>query len=135
MEQPELRSNHNGKGVKKKSYTLAEKQEYVQIYQKAKSCSINNRGLISRVSREQKIDKRNLSKWIRAVTLDGIPNDLKVKRKVKDKKEPDSFETFAVDYCITRREKSLPVNANLVAIALKRKFVEELDSKNIDWIA
>ena len=32
MEQPELRSNHNGKGVKKKSYTLAEKQEYVQIW-------------------------------------------------------------------------------------------------------
>jgi hypothetical protein len=122
LAQPEYRSKHNGKGTKKQSYTLAEKQEYVKIYQKRLSNSTKHRGLISKVSKEQNIDKRNLRRWIKEVSLDPVPNDHKKKRKFKDKKEPDSMEKYAVDYTISRREKGLPVNASLVAIALKRRM-------------
>ena len=72
---------HNGRGIKKKSYSLAEKQAYVRIYQQAKSNAVRNRGLMSQVAREQGIDKRNLCKWVKSVSLDPIRRGLKETQK------------------------------------------------------
>lgn len=121
--------------MKKQSFTLAEKQAYVRIFNEAKSSTINHRGILTRVSRQQNIDKRNLAKWIKTISLGPIPNKMKDIRKIKTKKEPDHMEKYAVDFAMSRRERSLPVNANLVALSLKRKFAEELRSMTVDSIA
>jgi hypothetical protein len=92
---------------------LEEKQGYVRIYNEAIASSINNDLL--------------------AATP--LPSILKGTRKLKEKKEPTEIEKYAVDFALARRQKSLAVNANIVAIALKRKFEEELQIKSIGSIS
>ena len=131
----EPRSHSNGRGTKKHSYTLAEKQAYVKLYHNAIANSPGTRGVASKVAKDQRLDRRLLSRWIKSVPIDPVPIKLRDKRKLKSKKKPDKFEEYAVDLAMSRKERGLPVNAKLVAVGLKRKFAEEFDSKSIDSIA
>ncbi|KAJ2993212.1 hypothetical protein HDV02_002587 [Globomyces sp. JEL0801] len=115
-------NRHNGLGTKKRSFSLAEKLEFLKILEQA--LLDNPKGAFTRVATKHNISKRNLSRWRKDTSLNKVilTQDNMLKRKFTTGRGVDKEkEQFVVDYVLSRRESKLPVNGNIIALAMKKK--------------